>query len=164
MKRSLALCLAALLCCLSLMAGCGAPAYLLEIDGREVWDFTFSEVEAAIRGLNNSYESYVLLQPETPIKKSLYMEAYLPAFGSDDGLGYVVEICVEDFFGNYRYYQARTADVNDVIRCFSRYYKGQALPNLTAWQDVTYDYFDYYDYYDDYDYYDYDYGSAPDQI
>lgn len=122
---------------LLLLAGCG-PAFQLEVDSAPgVPAQSFDQVEAAIRSLDHSLESFLLLEPAAPLEDSVYLQAYLPYLGDNDGLGYYLELCVRDPLG-YRYYQTRTTDVEAVVRVFSRYYKGR-LPNLAAWDDVTWE-------------------------
>lgn len=142
-----------------MLCGCGAREFYLEIDGESSSDFTLDEVRAGIKGLTGDPGSYIALEPAEPIDGSCWMQAALPEYGWDDGKGYIVEVCVEEGWGFYTIYRARTRDVDEVIGCFSRYYKKGKLPNLAAWEDVTDEY--YYDDYDDYGGYGYDddYGN-----
>lgn len=130
----------AALATLLLMGGCG-PAFQLEVDSSPgVPAQSFAQVEEAVRRLDQSPDSFLLLEPTSPLKDSLYLQAYLPYPDGDDGLGYYLELCVQTP-GSYRYYQCRTRDVEAVVRCFSRYYKGR-LPNLDTWEDITWDFWD----------------------
>ena len=139
-----------------LLAGCGGRTYSLETGSGTTEECSFAQVEEAIRDLTGAEDSYLLLAPDAPIGDSIYLQAMLPYSYSDDGLGYIVEICLENALG-YTFYEARTTDIDQVIRCFSQYYHLQKLPNIAVWEDVTDDdwwYDDYGDWYDEYGGYD----------
>ena len=133
-RRGFWICLAA---CLVLLAGCGGRTYSLESGQGVVEECSFQQVEDAIRSLTGAEDSYLILTPDAPIDGSFYLQAMLPYSYSDDGLGYILDICLEDSGYGYTLYEARTTEIDDVIRCFSQYYKLQKLPNLTAWENVS---------------------------
>ncbi len=158
MKRLLTA-LAVLCCCLGLLCGCAqagnpfAPERYLEVDGQEIPGPTWRDVEKAVEGLNGGEDSYVYLELGQPLDGVWYLSAALPLAEYEDGLGYIVDACLEEG-GDYRYYECRTTDREELLSWFEDFFRGRAAPDLAGWEDIT----DWYDggYDDGYPYYGYD--------
>ena len=157
---------------LLLLAGCAGPETwrpkpYLELNGEAVEDPSPEKLREGILALDGTEESYVYVELAQPLSGVWYLYAALPLTGYDDGMGYFLEACAEDGAGGYRYLQSRTSSEEEVLSLLDGFYRGEAAPDLTGWEDITQWYMDsdpyYYDGYDyghGYDYgYDYGYGE-----
>ncbi len=158
MRKLLALALAL---ALSLLGGCAhrenpffpQPETYLEINGQEITEPSWETLRNGLENLDSSEESYVYLELGSPLDSVWYLSAALPLEGYDDGLGYILESCVEADGENFRYLQTRTTDREQLLAWFQDFFTGKAAPDLSAWEDIS----DWY--YDDYDDYSESYGD-----
>ena len=152
MKKLLALALALLL-----LAGCAprqnpfspSPEVYLEVNGEEVARPDWEAVRGGLENLDGSQDSYVYLELGAPLDGVWYLSAALPLDGYDDGLGYILEACVEGAGEDFFYFQTRTTDQEQLMGWFEAFYTGESAPDVSGWEDIS----DWY--YDDYDYDDY---------
>lgn len=154
MKKSLVLILAL---SLALLGGCAlrtnpfafSSEVYLEINGQEVTSPTEEALLEGLKNLDGSEKSYVYLEPGAPVDGMWYLSAALPLDGYEDGLGYILEACVESSVTEFAYYQFRTTDQEQVLSWFKDFYAGKSAPDTSGWEDISYW---YYDYGDDYEY------------
>lgn len=135
-----------------------SPPYL-EVNGQEVESPSLDDLEEGIQGLSGGANSYVYLEPSNSIDGIWSLSATLPLEGFEDGLGYIVDACWEED-NDYRYYECRTTDQEQLLDWFRDFYRGRSAPDISGWEDVTNWYYDDYGYddygYDDDDGYGYD--------
>ncbi|WP_159565499.1 hypothetical protein [Budvicia diplopodorum] len=100
------------------------------INGRIQVGIDFEVLQEAIAGLYDDIDSFIVLEPQTPIGGSIYLQAAL------DGNQYMIEtrVMTDNNFIHYRYI---TTDLNEVVTIFTDYYRKHRLTNLDSWLDAT---------------------------
>lgn len=138
---------------LALLAGCASrknpffsPEVYLEINGQEVSDPTKEALLEGLKNLDGSEDSYVYLELGEPLDGVWYLSAALPLDGYEDGLGYILEACVEAGTDDFSYLQWRTTDQEEVLDWFEDFYAGKAAPDTSGWEDISYWYYGDYSY------------------
>ena len=151
-----------LVLCLTLLGGCAlrkapfsfSPEVYLEVNGQEITSPTKEDLQEGLKGLDSSEESYVYLELGKPVDGMWYLSAALPLEGYEDGLGYILEACIEAGAEDFAYLQYRTTDQDQVLTWFENFFTATSAPDTSQWTDISYWYYDDpggYDY--GYDYY-----------
>lgn len=101
-------------------------------DGSSVRKHDIEVLKATICSLTEDEDSYIILEPKTPIENSIYIQAIKQnneyyaeirfVFGSDD---------------NFKHYSRTYTAQSDIVDLFTRYYEKGKIPNVSEWNDDT---------------------------
>lgn len=101
-------------------------------DGSSVRKHDLDILKATIQSLTEDEDSYVILEPKTPIENSIYIQA----IKQNDG--YLAEIrFVFDSDDNFKHYSRTFNNEEDLFKVFSQYYSANNIPDLKKWEDET---------------------------
>lgn len=101
-------------------------------DGSSVRKHDLDILKATIQSLTEDGDSYVILEPKTPIENSIYIQA----IKQEDG--YSAEIrFIFDSDDNFKHYSRTFNREEDLFNVFSQYYSANKIPDLKTWEDET---------------------------
>lgn len=99
-------------------------------DGSSVRKHDIDILRSTVISLTEDEDSYIILEPKTPIENSIYIQAIKQnneyyaeirfVFGSDD---------------NFKHYSRTYTTQEDIINLFAQYYSKGQVPNINEWND-----------------------------
>lgn len=81
-----------------------------------------------IQNLSKNELDFIILEPKTPIKNSLYIQIIY---------GFSVELRLVLPNDEIRHYSYETENMNEVITIFLNYFEKEEIPNLDKWEDIS---------------------------
>ncbi|MDT2814862.1 hypothetical protein [Vagococcus carniphilus] len=81
-----------------------------------------------IQKLSKNELEFIVLEPKTPIKNSLYIQIIY---------GFTIELRLVLSNDEIRHYSYETENMNEVITIFLNYFEKEEIPNLDIWKDTS---------------------------
>ena len=81
-----------------------------------------------IQNLSKNELEFIVLEPKTPIKNSLYIQIIY---------GFTIELRLVLSNDEIRHYSYETENMNEVITIFLNYFEKEEIPNLDIWKDTS---------------------------
>lgn len=101
-------------------------------DGDGVRKHDISTIKEAIYSLTDNPDSFIILEPKTPIDHSIYLQAV-----KQEDL-YIAEIrFVFNSDEDYKHYSCVFENKEDLFAIFSEYYLNERIPDIKEWKDES---------------------------
>ncbi|MCD1124867.1 hypothetical protein LPW36_02280 [Jinshanibacter sp. LJY008] len=104
--------------------------FKLMVDGEVLPEVSVQVLKNAVTSIYDDVGSFIVLEPQTPLESSIYLQAAL----NDNSYMIETRLVFGEEFSHYRY---TTSDVNEVTNFFVAYYRDNKIPDLKRWDNVT---------------------------
>ena len=106
--------------------------FKLTVDGDSLRQHNIEVLREVIFNLKDDTDSFVILDPKTPINNSIYLQA----IKQEDK--YIAETrFVFDNPNDFKHYSKEYKTPEELFELFAEYYKNQQLPNIRNWVDES---------------------------
>ncbi|AWH88453.1 hypothetical protein [Limnobaculum parvum] len=104
--------------------------FQLMVDGEVFSEVSEQILKKAVASIYDDVGSFIVLEPQTPLERSIYLQAAL----TDNNYMVETRLVSGEEFSHYRY---TTNDVNEVTDFFVAYFRDSKIPDFKRWHDAT---------------------------
>lgn len=97
------------------------------VNGSLIWD--------AINGFCEDEDDYIVLEPESPLLYSIYIQTHSPNPGDNGIMPVEIRFAYDD--GTFSHYSYETSDKKEIYDIFANYWSKQELPDYSRWNDIS---------------------------